>query len=123
VTIPKADPSSKTFPTGTPTGTIANGSLTDFLLAAGAPADFIFSTIDERLPRGFVPFNVQAIGNDIVVTFVLHQEGNKLETDGPDLGYVDIFSSDGQLLRRLEHGDWLYAPWGGGRYETQFRRC
>jgi uncharacterized protein (TIGR03118 family) len=205
VTIPKADPNSKTFPTGTPTGTIANGSPTDFLLAAGAPADFLFSTIDgtisgwnptvgvvsggappsthavvvvkttdgssytgltsatvngkrylyaanfnkgtvdvydnafnkvtlqpnrdgdpdrdhgygneksftdDRLPRDFVPFNVQAIGNDIVVTFVLHQEGNPLETDGPGLGYVDIFSSDGQLLKRLEHGDWLNAPWG-----------
>jgi uncharacterized protein (TIGR03118 family) len=201
VTIPKADPNSKTFPTGTPTGTIANSSPTDFLLAAGAPATFLFSTIDgtisgwnpavgvangakppstlaitvvkttdgssytgltsatingnrylyaanfnkgtvdvydnafhkvtlganqdgdrdhdtdkpftdERLPRNFVPFNVQAIGNDIVVTFVLHQEGNPLETDGAGLGYVDIFSSDGQLLRRVEHGDWLNAPWG-----------
>ena len=201
VTIPKADPTSKTFPTGTPTGTIANGSPTDFLLAPGAPAAFLFSTIDgtisgwnptvgvangakppstnavvevkttdgssytgltsatingklylyaanfnkgtvdvydnafhkvtlganqdadrdqdtdkpfvdERLPRNFVPFNVQAIGNDIVVTFALHQEGNQLETDGPGLGYVDIFSSDGQLLRRLEHGDSLNAPWG-----------
>jgi uncharacterized protein (TIGR03118 family) len=67
---------------------------------------------DDRLPQYFVPFNVQTIGNDIVVTFVLHQEGNPLETDGPGLGYVDIFSSDGQLLKRLEHGDWLNAPWG-----------
>ena len=205
VTIPKANPASKTFPTGTPTGTIANGSPTDFLLAPGAPAAFLFSTIDgtisgwnptvgvasgstppstnavvvvkttdgssytgltsatvngnrylyaanfnkgtvdvydnafhkvtlrpnqdgdrdedqdqgtnrpfidDRLPRDFVPFNVQAIGNDIVVTFVLHQEGNPLETDGPGLGYVDVFSSDGRLLRRLEHGDWLNSPWG-----------
>jgi uncharacterized protein (TIGR03118 family) len=203
VTIPKADPNSKTFHTGTPTGTIANASPTDFLLAAGAPASFLFSTIDgtisgwnptigvaagaappsthaitvvkttdgssytgltsatikgkrylyaanfnkgtvdvydnafhrvtlrtdqdgerergyhndkpftdDRLPREFVPFNVQAIGNDIVVTFVLHQEGNPIETDGPGLGYVDIFSSDGRLLQRLEHGDWLNAPWG-----------
>src|ERR1700761_6402954 len=46
VTIPKADPNSKAFPTGTPTGTIANASPTDFLLAANAPADFLFSTID-----------------------------------------------------------------------------
>jgi uncharacterized protein (TIGR03118 family) len=204
VTIPKADPNSKTFPNGTPTGTIANASPTDFLLAPGAPAAFLFATIDgtiagwnpnvgvaagaappsthavivvkttdgssytgltsatvngnrylyaanfnkgtvdvynnafhkvtlqpnrdgnrdrdddnndkpftdDRLPRDFVPFNVQAIGNDIVVTFVLHEEGKPLETDGPGLGYVDIFSSDGQLLRRLEHGDWLNAPWG-----------
>src|SRR3984885_5198671 len=206
VTIPKANPNDKTFPTGTPTGTIANTSPTDFVLAPGAAADFLFSTIDgtisgwnptvgvasgstppstnavvvvkttdgssytgltsatingnrylyaanfnkgtvdiydnafhkvnlrannedgnqdwdpdqgnnrpfidERLPRDFVPFNVQAIGNDIVCPFLLHQEGNPLETDGPGLGYVDIFSSDGRLLRRLQHGDWLNAPWG-----------
>lgn len=67
---------------------------------------------DDRLPWNFVPFNVQAIGNDIVVTFVLHEEGQPFETDGPGLGFVDIFSSDGRLLRRLEHGDWLNAPWG-----------
>jgi len=201
VTIPKANPTSTAFPTGTPTGTISNGSKTDFLLAPGAPADFLFATIDgtisgwnptvgipaggsppsktativvpakdgasytgltsatidgnrylyaanfnkgtvdvynsafkkvelhpgwdsdrdfdndkpftdERLPRHFVPFNVQAIGNDIVVTFVLHEEGQPFETDGPGLGFVDIFSSDGKLLRRLEHGDWLNSPWG-----------
>jgi len=28
------------------------------------------------------------------------------------LGYVDIYNSEGQLLQRLEHGDWLNAPWG-----------
>jgi uncharacterized protein (TIGR03118 family) len=201
VTIPKANPHSSTFPTGTPTGTIANSSPTDFLLAPDAPADFLFSTIDgtisgwnptvgiaagasppsktavvvvkttngssytgltsatingsrylyaanftkgtvdvfdnafnrvilhphkdggrdfdddkpfkdDRLPWNFVPFNVQAIGNDIVVTFVLHEEGQPFETDGPGLGFVDVFSSDGQLLRRLEHGEWLNAPWG-----------
>jgi uncharacterized protein (TIGR03118 family) len=201
VTIPKADPNSKSFPSGTPTGTIANASATDFLLAPGAPAAFLFSTLDgsisgwnptigvaagvappsthavvvvkttdgssytgltsatingkrylyaanftkgtidvldnafhkvnlqsdhdgdrngddgkpftdDRLPRDYVPFNAQTIGDDVVVTFVLHEEGNPLETDGPGLGYVDIFSSSGQLLQRLEHGDWLNSPWG-----------
>jgi uncharacterized protein (TIGR03118 family) len=67
---------------------------------------------DERLPRNFVPFNVQAIGNDIVVTYALHFAGNPFETPGPGLGFVDIYSSKGKLLRRLEHGDWLNAPWG-----------
>src|ERR1700719_2586883 len=46
VTIPPADPTNKNTPTGTPTGTIANSSQTDFLLAPGAPALFLFSTID-----------------------------------------------------------------------------
>jgi uncharacterized protein (TIGR03118 family) len=67
---------------------------------------------DDRLPPDYVPFNVQAIGNDVVVTYALHEEGNPFETDGPGFGYVDIFSSEGRLERRLEHGDWLNAPWG-----------
>src|SRR6266404_1297310 len=207
VTIPQADPNNKNTPQGTPTGTIANSSPTDFLLAPGKPAAFLFSTIDgtlagwnpavavgqgaappsthavtvvktsdgssytgltsafingqrflyasnftkgrvdvydnafhladlskqhfnedsadhdsahsaensfvdEKLPRSYVPFNVQAIGNDIVVTYVLHEEGSRFETDGPGLGFVDVFTSTGELLRRLEHGDWLNAPWG-----------
>ena len=46
--------------------------------------------MDENLPRGYVPFNVQAIGNDIVVSYALHEEGARFETDGPGLGFVDI---------------------------------
>ena len=220
VTIPPADPTNKNTPTGTPTGTIANGSQTDFLLAPGKPAIFLFSTIDgtiagwnpgveptlavtvvkttdgssytgltsafingqrflytanfnkgrvdvydnafhrvdlsrqhsdedsshhhgrssedssddrdgrssenafvdDELPRDYVPFNVQAIGNDIVVTYALHQQGSPFETDGPGLGFVDIYSSSGCLLQRLEHGDWLNAPWGVALAPLDFGR-
>ncbi len=216
VTIPPADPANKKTPTGSPTGTVANGSTTDFLLAPGDPAIFIFATVDGsiaawnpnigvargsappsthavtvvktvdgssytgltiatidgkrylyaanfikgtvdiydssfhrvqlkrdhydhdlddngrfpdnepfedlRLPRHFVPFNVQAIGNDIAVTYVLHADGAQFETDGPGLGYVDIYGSDGRLLRRLEHGDWLNAPWGVALAPLDFGR-
>jgi uncharacterized protein (TIGR03118 family) len=78
--------------------------------------------VDERLPHDYVPFNVQAIGNDIVVTYALHQAPSPFETDGPGLGYVDIFSSDGRLLQRLEHGDWLNAPWGVALAPPDFGR-
>lgn len=67
---------------------------------------------NDELPPDFVPFNVQAIGDDIVVTYALHEEGNPFETDGPGLGRVAIFSASGKLLQHLEHGDWLNAPWG-----------
>jgi len=59
------------------------------------------SFVDESLQRPYVPFNVQAIGNDIVVTYVVHQEGSPFETDGPGLGFVDIYSSAGRLLVRF----------------------
>jgi len=78
--------------------------------------------VDQRLPHDFAPFNVQAIGKDIVVTYVLHQEGSPFETDGPGLGYVDIYSSTGRLLRRLEHGNFLNAPWGVALAPLDFGR-
>jgi uncharacterized protein (TIGR03118 family) len=78
--------------------------------------------VDASLPPHFVPFNVQTIGNDIVVTYALHEEGQQLETDGPGLGYVDIYSSRGRLLRQLEHGDWLNAPWGVALAPLNFGR-
>jgi uncharacterized protein (TIGR03118 family) len=62
------------------------------------------------------------IGNDIVATYVLHQEGAQFETDGPGLGFVDIYSSSGGLLQRLEHGDWLNAPWGVALAPLDFGR-
>ena len=49
VTIPPANPNNPSKPTGntgTPTGIISNSSTTDFVLAPGAPADFIFVTLD-----------------------------------------------------------------------------
>jgi len=77
---------------------------------------------DYRLPPDYVPFNVQNIGNDIVVTYAFHPPGSPTETDGPGLGFVDIYSSTGQLLRRLEHGDWLNAPWGVALAPLDFGR-
>ena len=63
---------------------------------------------DDRLPVNYVPFNVQAIGNDIVVTYALHEAGNPIETDGPGIwtrGHSTAYSSSGLLLRSLDHGD------------------
>ena len=62
---------------------------------------------DEFLPAGYSPFNVQAIGNNVVVAYAAAGFAG-----GPGSGYVDIYSSTGVLLQRLEHTDWLNLPWG-----------
>ena len=77
---------------------------------------------DPDLPVNFVPFNVQTVGNDIVVTYALHEAGAQFETDGPGLGRVDIYNSDGLLLQRLQHGDYLNAPWGVALAPLDFGR-
>jgi uncharacterized protein (TIGR03118 family) len=71
-----------------------------------------FAFRDERLPRGFSPFNVQNIGGSLYVAFAKADPEGHDEVPGAGLGYVDVFSPGGRLLRRLEHGPWLNAPWG-----------
>ena len=66
---------------------------------------------DEWIPRGFAPFGIQNIGGDLYVTFAQQDSQKHDEVDGPGLGFVDVFSPSGRLLRRLEHGSWLNGPW------------
>jgi uncharacterized protein (TIGR03118 family) len=69
---------------------------------------------DERVPRGFAPYNVQAAGANVVVTYA-KQNATKTAADdncGEQCGFVDVFTSEGKLLQRLESGPWFNAPWG-----------
>jgi hypothetical protein len=59
--------------------------------------------VDNRLPRGYVPFNVQAIGKDIVVTYALQQQGSPLEADGPSL--ASISTRNNSVTRLACFGD------------------
>jgi uncharacterized protein (TIGR03118 family) len=70
---------------------------------------------DDDLPRGFAPYNVQAVGANVVVTYAKQSPG-KTGTDddcGEECGFVDVFTSHGRLLQRLQHvPGTLKAPWG-----------
>jgi uncharacterized protein (TIGR03118 family) len=67
---------------------------------------------DPSLPRDFVPFNIQNVGGNLVVTFAHRSPGEEDEDHGAGLGYVSIFDPSGRLLLRLQHGPWMNAPWG-----------
>jgi uncharacterized protein (TIGR03118 family) len=66
---------------------------------------------DEGLPDGFAPFNIQNIGGDLYVTFAKQDGAKHDEVDGAGLGYLDVFTPSGHLVRRFEHGAWLNGPW------------
>jgi uncharacterized protein (TIGR03118 family) len=67
---------------------------------------------DDRIPHDFAPFNVQAIGRNLFVTYAKQDAAKHDPVGGAGLGYVDVFSPSGKLLARLDHGDWFNAPWG-----------
>ena len=45
-----------------------------------------------------------------------------MERDGPGNGFVDLYDTSGQLLRRFDHGDFLNSPWGVALAPLDFGR-
>src|SRR5579859_266439 len=68
--------------------------------------------VDPDLPKGYAPFNVQNIGNNIYVAYAQQNTAKNFVNFGAGLGYVDVFSPAGELIRRLQHGSWFNAPFG-----------
>jgi len=66
-------------------------------------AGFVSSFSDPTLAgSGYTPFNVQAVGSNLYVTYGGAMVG----------GYVDEFSATGTLLRRFASQGMLDCPWG-----------
>jgi uncharacterized protein (TIGR03118 family) len=68
--------------------------------------------VDRHLPRGFAPFNVQTLGDRIYVAYAKQDADAEDEVAGRGLGFVDVFTTKGRLLRRLVSRGALNAPWG-----------
>jgi len=74
----------------------------------------------QNTPAGYSPFNVQNIGGNIYVTYAKQDADKEDEIAGPGLGFVFVYSTTGQLLRKLERGSWLNAPWGVTQAPSDF---
>lgn len=68
--------------------------------------------VDAALPAGFAPFGIQAIGGDIYVTYAKQDATKHDDVKGPGLGYVDVYTPNGRMIRRVASGGVLNAPWG-----------
>lgn len=78
--------------------------------------------LDSHLPKGYAPFNVQAIGDKIFVTYA-KQDADKIdEVDGRGRGFVTVFTTSGVLSMRLKWGPWFNAPWGVALAPADFGR-
>ncbi len=75
---------------------------------------------NQAIPRGYAPFNVQNIGGNIYVTYAKQDAEKHDEVDGSGLGFVNVYSTTGQLLLKLERGSWFNGPWGVTQAPTDF---
>ena len=79
-----------------------------------APVSLPFT--DPKLPKGYAPFGIQAIGTSIFVTYAKQDDAKKDDAAGGGFGYVDQFTTEGQLVARVASGGRKNAPpnapWG-----------
>jgi len=68
---------------------------------------------DPNLPAGYAPFGIQAIGNQLYVSFAKQDADAEDDVAGAGFGAVDVFDTAGVLVKRLiAVGGKLDAPWG-----------
>jgi uncharacterized protein (TIGR03118 family) len=80
------------------------------------------SFTDPNLPAGYAPFNVQEIGGSLYVTYALQDADAHDDVKGPGHGFVDEFTPDGALVRRLVSQGRLDSPWGLALAPSDFGR-
>jgi hypothetical protein len=71
---------------------------------------------DPKVPKGFAPFGIQALGGNIFVTYAKQDAAAKDDVAAPGRGYVDAFTPDGQLVGQVVNSQKKNAPlnaaWG-----------
>jgi uncharacterized protein (TIGR03118 family) len=80
------------------------------------------SFTDPNIPAGFAPFGIQNIDGDLFVTYAKQNAEKHDDVAGPGSGFVDVFDTDGHLLRRFATRGSLNSPWGVTRSSYGFGR-
>ena len=68
--------------------------------------------VDPRIPAGYAPFNVQELAGKLYVSYAKQDARLHDDVAGAGHGFVDVFSNDGALIRRLVTRGALNSPWG-----------
>jgi uncharacterized protein (TIGR03118 family) len=67
---------------------------------------------DPGIPAGFAPFGIQNIGGTIYVSYAKQDAAKHDDVAGVGNGFVNAFTTDGTLIRRVASGQTLNSPWG-----------
>jgi len=78
--------------------------------------------VDGGLPAGYAPFGIANIDGDLFVTYARQDAAKHDDVAGPGHGFVDVFDTDGHLLRRFASRGSLNSPWGVTRASFAFGR-
>src|SRR4030095_12533148 len=68
--------------------------------------------VDPNLPAGYAPFGIRNFNDEIFVTYALQDHAREDDVPGPGNGFVNVFDTSGNFLRRLVSNGNLNSPWG-----------
>jgi uncharacterized protein (TIGR03118 family) len=68
--------------------------------------------VDPTIPNGFAPFGIANINGLIYVTYAKQDADAEDDVAGPGFGFVSVFDTQGNFIKRLISRDSLNAPWG-----------
>jgi len=68
--------------------------------------------VDPTIPAGFAPFNVQNINGQLYVAYAKQDADQHDDVAGPGNGYVSVFDTSGNWLKRFASQGVLNSPWG-----------
>ena len=78
--------------------------------------------VDPNIPAGYAPFGIANIDGDLFVTYAKQNDQMHDDVAGPGHGFVDVFDTDGHLLRRFASRGPLNSPWAVTRASFAFGR-
>jgi uncharacterized protein (TIGR03118 family) len=89
----------------------------DVFAPTGPNGTYVLTTtdggfVDPEIPAGYAPFGMQNIDGDLFVTYAKQNAQKHDDVAGPGNGFVDVFDTDGHLLRRFASRGALNSPWG-----------
>ncbi len=67
---------------------------------------------DPAIPAGYAPFGIQELAGQLYVTYAKQDAALHDDVAGQGHGFVDVFTNDGALIRRLVSHGQLNSPWG-----------
>ena len=85
-----------------------------------APAKLDGKFSDPDIPAGFAPFGIANIDNNLYVTYAKQNAQKNDVVAGAGLGFVNVFTTDGVLIKRFASRGVLNAPWGVVRATQNF---
>ena len=68
--------------------------------------------VDANLPAGYAPFGIRNFNGEIFVTYAKQDHKKEDDVACAGCGFVNVFDTSGNFLRRLISNGELNAPWG-----------